>query len=75
MDPRWSMRCDMLEKMRQCFKSDLKTEQSGGNKHRTVFDSSVLNVAKHLINLPSFLAYLAMLTTAQPVYWVQSLDY
>jgi len=48
--------------------NDLKTEQSGCNKHITLLASSVLNVAKNYINLPSFLAYSAMFTIAQPVY-------
>ena len=57
MDPRWSLRCDMLGKRRQHFRSDLKTEQNGGTKHRTLLASTVLNVAKCYINLPSFYAY------------------
>ena len=58
----------MLGKGLQHLKSDLKTEQSGGNKHRTQLASSVLNVTEHYIYLPSFFAYSVSLTIARSRY-------
>jgi hypothetical protein len=57
------------------LKKDLKTERSAGNKHKTPVASNLLNVAKCLINLPSFLAYSTSLTIAKSIHRVQSFDY